>query len=137
MSRSWRWNVAAVTVASFTGFMGFTIVMPFLPLYFRELGVTDLGKIAIWSGASIGITPAVTALMSPFWGKLADRYGRKLMVERSLVCFVIVLTVMSRATEPWHVFALRFVQGVFGGFGPLTITMLMAMLFPPLPVKMS
>ena len=123
MPRSWRWNLAAVTVASFTGFMGFTIVMPFLPLYFRELGVTDLGEIALWSGASIGVTPAATALMSPFWGRLADRYGRKVMVERSLVCFVIVLTVMSRATEPWHVLALRVVQGIFGGFGPLTLTM--------------
>jgi MFS family permease len=103
--------------------MGFTIVMPFLPLYFRELGVSDEGAVAIWSGASIGITPAVTAMMSPFWGKLADRYGRKVMVERSLVCFVIVLTIMSKVTEPWHVLALRIVQGIFGGFGPLTLTM--------------
>ena len=34
----WRRNQAAVTVAAFIGFTGFTLVMPFLPLYFGELG---------------------------------------------------------------------------------------------------
>ena len=59
--------------------------MPFLPLYFQQLGVQDVGEIALWSGLSLGVTPALTALLSPFWGRLADRFGRKIMVERSLV----------------------------------------------------
>ena len=63
--------------------------MPFLPLYFQQLGVTDVGEIAMWSGLSLGVTPALTALLSPFWGRLADRFGRKIMVERSLVSFVV------------------------------------------------
>ena len=37
----WRRNQAAVTVATFIGFTGFTLVMPFLPLYFEQLGVHD------------------------------------------------------------------------------------------------
>ena len=43
----------------------------------------------MWSGLSLGVTPALTALLSPFWGRLADRFGRKIMVERSLVSFVV------------------------------------------------
>ena len=62
---------------------------------------------ALWTGLSLGVTPAVTALMAPLWGRLADRFGRKIMVERSLVSFVVVMAALAFVTEPWHVFALR------------------------------
>lgn len=120
---SWRRNVIAVTGASFIGFAGFTLVMPFLPLYFRELGLTDVGEIALWSGLTLGVTPAMTAVLGPLWGRLADRFGRKLMVERSILSFVIIMAAMAYVTEPWHVFALRVVQGFFAGYGALAIAM--------------
>jgi len=119
----WARNQLAVTVASFIGFMGFTLVMPFLPLYFIELGVTDTGEVALWTGASMGVTPALTAILAPAWGRLADRFGSKIMVERSLGSFVIVMGAMAFATEPWHIFALRAFQGFFAGYGALTLTM--------------
>jgi DHA1 family multidrug resistance protein-like MFS transporter len=97
--------------------------MPFLPLFFQTLGLQDVGEIALWSGLSLGVTPALTALLSPFWGRLADRYGRKIMVERSLFSFVLVMGGMAFVTRPWHVFALRAVQGLFAGYGALTLTM--------------
>jgi DHA1 family multidrug resistance protein-like MFS transporter len=120
---SYRKNLFAVTAASFIGFTGFTLVMPFLPLYFQQLGVTDVGQVALWSGVSLGVTPAITALMAPFWGRLADRYGRKVMVERSLISFVIVMAAMAFVTQAWHVFALRALQGLFAGYGALTLAM--------------
>ena len=119
----YRRNLFAVTAASFIGFMGFTLVMPFLPLYFHLLGVEDVGRVAMWSGLSLGVTPAITALLSPLWGRLADRFGRKIMVERSLASFVIVMSAMAFATRPWHVFALRAIQGLFAGYGSLTLAM--------------
>lgn len=119
----WRQNLFAATAAGFIGFTGFTLVMPFLPLYFRELGLHDVGAIALWSGLSLGVTPALTAILSPAWGRLADRFGRKIMVERSLASFVIVMCAMAYVREPWHVFALRAVQGLFAGYGALTLTM--------------
>jgi len=119
----YRRNLFAVTSASFIGFMGFTLVMPFLPLYFNELGVQDVGRVAMWSGLSLGGTPALTALLAPFWGRLADRFGRKIMIERSLASFVVVMSAMAYASRPWHVFALRCVQGLFAGYGALTLTM--------------
>jgi len=120
---SWRRNVVAVTAASFVGFAGFTLVMPFLPLYIRELGVTDVAEIALWAGLSLGATPAVTAILSPFWGRVADRYGRKLMVERSLISFVVIMAAMAYVTQAWQIFALRMVQGLFAGYGGLTLAM--------------
>jgi DHA1 family multidrug resistance protein-like MFS transporter len=120
---SWQRNVFALAIASFVGFTGFTLVMPFLPIYFQELGVTDVGELALWSGLSLGVTPAMTALLAPFWGRLSDRFGRKIMVERSLVSFIVLMGGMSYVTEAWHVFALRAVQGLFAGYGGLTIAM--------------
>lgn len=119
----WRRNLAAVTVATFIGFTGFTLVMPFLPLYLEELGVHDTGAIAIWAGLGLGITPAVTALMAPVWARVAERYGRKLMVARSLFSFVVIMAAMAFVTEAWHVVALRGVQGLFAGYGMLALTM--------------
>ena len=97
--------------------------MPFLPLYLQQLGVRDVGEVAMWSGLSLGVTPAMTALLAPFWGRLSDRFGRKIMVERSLVSFIFLMAAMAYVTRPWHVFALRAVQGLFAGYGALALTM--------------
>jgi DHA1 family multidrug resistance protein-like MFS transporter len=120
---SWQRNVYVVATASFVGFTGFTLVMPFLPLYLQQLGVSDVGEVALWSGLSLGVTPAVTAILAPFWGRLSDRFGRKIMVERSLLSFIFVMAGMAYVTKAWHVFALRAVQGLFAGYGALALTM--------------
>ncbi len=122
-SASWRRNQFAVTAASFVGFTGFTLVMPFLPLYIEQLGVTDVGEVAMWTGLCLGISPAITALLSPVWGRVADRFGRKLLVERSLISFVVIMSATAYAARPWHVFVLRSVQGLFAGYGGLTLAM--------------
>jgi DHA1 family multidrug resistance protein-like MFS transporter len=121
--RLWRRNLIALTAAVFIGFAGFTLVMPFLPIYIQQMGVQNVGAIAAWTGLSLGITPAMTALLAPLWGRFADRFGRKFMVGRSLVSFVILMAAMGYATEPWHIFALRVAQGFFAGYGALCLTM--------------
>ena len=105
------------------GYTGFTLVMPFLPLFIGQLGVTDPGQIAMWTGVSLGITPAMTAILAPAWGRLGDRFGRKIMVERSLVSFVVLFAVMAFVTKAWHVLAIRAAQGLFAGYGSLSVAM--------------
>ena len=105
------------------GYTGFTVVMPFLPLFIGQLGVTDVGQVAIWTGVSLGVTPGLTAILAPAWGRLGDRYGRKLMVERSMASFVVLMAAMALVTRAWHVFALRAVQGLFAGYGSLSVAM--------------
>ena len=120
-SAGWKRNQAAVTVATFIGFTGFTLVMPFLPLYLQQLGAHDIAAISVWSGLSLGVTPLVTAAMTPVWARLAERTGKKLMVARSLLSFVFIMTAMAWVTHPWQVFALRLIQGFFAGYGPLAM----------------
>ena len=105
------------------GFAGFTVVMPFLPLYIAELGVDDVGQVALWSGLTLGATPAITAISAPLWGRVGDRYGSKLLVLRSLAAFVLTKGAMAFVTAPWQLVALRGLLGVFAGYGALTMSM--------------
>jgi MFS family permease len=105
------------------GYTGFTLVMPFLPLFIGQLGVSDPGQIAMWTGVSLGITPAMTAILAPAWGRLGDRFGRKIMVERSLVSFVVLFAAMAYVSRAWQVLAIRAVQGLFAGYGSLSVAM--------------
>jgi len=120
---SWHRNQAALMVASFVGFTGFTLVMPFLALHFQALGTTDVGAVAVWTGVTLGVTPLVAALCSPLWGRVGDRFGNKILIQRSLSSFVLVMVLMAVATEAWHLFALRALQGFVAGYGALAIAM--------------
>ena len=97
--------------------------MPFLPLYIAELGTTDLGEIAMWTGLTLGATPMVTAISAPLWGRVGDKYGSKVLVVRSLTAFILTKAGMAFVTAPWQLFALRALLGVFAGYGALTISM--------------
>jgi MFS family permease len=121
--RQSRRNILAAAGAGCIGFTGFTLVMPFLPLYIAELGITDVGEIALWTGLTLGATPTITAISAPLWGRVGDRYGSKLLIIRSLVAFILTKAAMAFVTAPWQLFALRALLGVFAGYGALTISM--------------
>jgi len=121
--RQGRRNVFAAAAAGCIGFTGFTLVMPFLPLYIAELGTTDVGEIAMWTGLTLGATPTVTAISAPLWGRVGDRYGSKVLVIRSLIAFILTTAAMGSVTAPWQLLALRALLGVFAGYGALTISM--------------
>ena len=121
--RQSRRNILAAATAGGVGFTGFTLVMPFLPLYIAELGTTDVGEIAMWTGLTLGATPAVTAISAPLWGRVGDKYGSKVLVIRSLTAFILTKAAMAFVTAPWQLFALRALLGVFAGYGALTMSM--------------
>ncbi|MDQ3855606.1 MAG: MFS transporter, partial [Chloroflexota bacterium] len=122
-TQQWERNVYAVTLAVFVAFSGFTVVMPFLPLYVHELGVGDPRSVALWSGLVFGISPFIAGMLAPVWGAIADRYGRKPVFLRSLIAFVILMVLYGLAQNVWQLFGLRVLHGVFGGFGAMAISM--------------
>ena len=112
---AWKANLAALFVAQTCAMIAFSFVFPFIPLYVRDLGVTDTAAAARWAGA-IGAASAVTmAIAQPFWGSLADRHGRRIMVLRSLAAASITLVLMGLARHPWQLLVLRLLQGAFTG----------------------
>src|SRR3989441_5579455 len=117
----WQRNVWALTLCVFIAFVGFQFFNPFLPLYVRELGVTDPARIALWSGLLAAVTPAMSGLLAPVLGRLADRFGRKLMLVRSLAGFTVIIAVMGVVTSVEQLLLMRVLQGLFAGFSPMAM----------------
>ena len=103
--------------------VGFDLTQPFIPLYVRYLGVTDLSEAAVWSGVIVGIGPLGAALLGPLWGALADRFGRKAMVLRSLVAMSILHFVLAAAPDVNWLFWTRLAVGLFAGFGAMSMAL--------------
>jgi MFS transporter, DHA1 family, multidrug resistance protein len=114
----WRRNLAALWFAQFTAIFGFSFAFPFLPVYLRQLGVHDIGQLALWSGVAGGASGAALAIMSPLWGVLADRYGRRAMLLRAMVGAGITVGLMGFARGPIDLVLLRLIQGATSGTIP-------------------
>lgn len=113
MSR-WRRILYVSFVAQIFSLIGFSFVYPFLPLFIQTLGVRG-PAVPLWAGIISFSTAIPMALVSPVWGALADRYGRKPMVVRSMVGGVITVGLLIVAPNVWAVLVLRFVQGILTG----------------------
>ena len=119
----WRRNHLAATFSAALIGAGFMLVMPFLPLYISQLGVESEAAVAIWSGVILGSSPLVASFVGPIWGKLADRFGLRIMAIRvSLVLFVIWF-LMGLARNVQELLILRILSGFFGGFGSLSVAL--------------
>ena len=114
----WRRNLAALWFAQFTAIFGFSFAFPFLPVYLRQLGVHDSGQLAIWTGVAGGASGAALAVMSPLWGVLADRYGRRAMLLRAMVGAGLTVGLMGFARGPIDLVLLRLIQGATSGTVP-------------------
>ena len=114
-SARWRRNLAALWFAQFTAIFGFSFAFPFLPLYLRQLGVHDPGQLAVWTGLAAGASGASLAVMSPIWGILADRYGRRAMLLRAMIGGAATVGLMGFARGPIDLVVLRFAQGATAG----------------------
>lgn len=115
---NWKRNLAVVWLGCFLTGAAFSLVMPFLPLYVEQLGVTGHSALNMWSGLVFSITFLFSAIASPLWGGLADRKGRKIMLLRSALGMAIVMLLMGLAQNIWQFLILRALLGRLGGFIP-------------------
>ena len=115
---NWKRNLTVTWLGCFLTGVAFSLVMPFLPLYVEQLGVTGHSALNMWSGLVFSITFLFSAVASPFWGGLADRKGRKIMLLRSALGMAIVMMLMGLAQNIWQFLVLRALLGLLGGFIP-------------------
>ncbi|ECF0463445.1 multidrug transporter MdtG [Salmonella enterica subsp. enterica] len=115
---NWKRNLTVTWLGCFLTGAAFSLVMPFLPLYVEQLGVTGHSALNMWSGLVFSITFLFSAIASPFWGGLADRKGRKIMLLRSALGMAIVMLLMGMAQNIWQFLILRALLGLLGGFIP-------------------
>ena len=112
---AWKRNLYVIWVSELVAIAGFSVAFPFLPYYVQELGITAPGEVELWSGIIIAAQAVTMALFSPIWGSLADRYGRKLMIERATFGGAVILAAMGFVQNVWQLTALRAMQGALTG----------------------
>jgi len=96
--------------------LGISMFLPFLPLYLRQLGVTEPGKLETMSGLIFAAPFFAATVATPVWGFMGDRHGRKLMVVRAALGLTLAATLMGLATSVAQLFILRVGQGAISGF---------------------
>jgi DHA1 family multidrug resistance protein-like MFS transporter len=120
---SWQRTLVAVWIAEFVSLIGFAMVMPFLPFYVEELGVTDPAQVKFWSGLVVSAQAITMGIFAPIWGSVADRHGRKPMLARAIFGASVVITLMAFARSPQQLVALRLLQGCLTGTVPAATTL--------------
>lgn len=114
-STTWQRNLAVGVVSELLAMTAFTFVDPLIPLYIQKVGNFSVDEAAFWAGLAASGLGISMFLISPVWGLLADRYGRKLMVLRSMFGGAMVLTLMAFAPNVWVIIILRWIQGLLTG----------------------
>jgi MFS family permease len=119
----WRRNLTVCVFGSFTTIVAMTLLLPFLPIYVEQLGVQDHAAIVQWSGIAYGATFLTAAFVAPLWGRLADRYGRKLMMIRASLGMAVAMSLIGMAHNVWQLVGLRLLAGLLGGYSSGSMTL--------------
>jgi DHA1 family multidrug resistance protein-like MFS transporter len=118
---SWKRNLYSLWAVEFLAVLGMALVLPFLPFYVRELGITELEDVKRWSGFIYAAPFFLAVFTGPLWGWLGDRYGRRMMLIRAVFGFAVTSFLMAFARNATQLFFLRFVQGGVAGFIAATL----------------
>ncbi|BBH22240.1 MFS transporter [Paenibacillus baekrokdamisoli] len=122
MKFSWERNLIVLWIGVFFCSTAYSISIPFLPIFLNtELGVEH--NLETWSGFAFGITFLASALISPYWGSLADKYGRKPMLIRSGFSLAALYLINYFVHDPYVFLVVRIFQGLLAGFVPAAIAL--------------
>lgn len=119
----WKRTLYVCLFGAFMASVGLSQAAPLIPLYLQDLGVHDQADLANWSGLAMGMTYLMVALFAPFWGKLADRKGRKLILLRASLGMAITNALLGFAQAPEHIVIIRILNGMISGFFSGSITL--------------
>lgn len=112
---AWKKTLFVITLAQFSAGLGFSFIVPFLPLYVKDLGSSSSLSIETLCGLVFSVQALTMAISAPFWGAAADRFGRKMMVMRTLLGGAVIFIFMAHAGSAEELVLLRAVQGAITG----------------------
>ncbi len=126
LMHNWKRNLIIVWICQFAAMIGMSAIVPFLPLFVRELGVTNLDETAYWSGLVFAGPFFISFFLTPIWGNLGDRYGRKMMTVRAVLGLAIAQVLVGFSQNVTQLFIARLVQGLLSGFLPAAMALVAA-----------
>lgn len=119
----WRKNLYILWGTQFLAMAGMNLVVPFLPFFIRELGITDPDDLSRLSGIAFSGPFLLSLIFTPIWGMLGDRYGRKAMVVRALFGLGLSQALIGLSQNIWHLLLFRVLQGAISGFIPAALAL--------------
>ena len=99
-----------LALATFTGMLGMTIIIPLIPLYMERLTLTP-----IWVGIIFAVFSGTRMLLAPIIGRLSDRWGRKYFLAIGLLLSVIASLGYIWASTDWQLVLVRIFHGAASG----------------------
>ena len=121
---TWKRTVYISLVCVFCIAFGVSQLAPILPLYFHDLGVQTPEAMSLWSGLATGATYIIVCIAAPFWGRIADKRGRKITLIRSSFGMALCNILIAFQTTPEGVVLIRLIQGLVSGFYSASITLI-------------
>lgn len=116
LSKNWHRSFYTLWLGSFITGMGYSMTMPFISLFISDLGNYSKLEINLYSGLAFAMTFIAQAIVSPFWGSLADQKGRRLMCMRASGVMALTITLTGLAPNAIYIVIMRFIQGSFSGY---------------------
>ena len=121
---TWKRTVYISLICVFCIAFGVSQLAPILPLYFHDLGVQTPEAMSLWSGLATGATYIIVCIAAPFWGRIADKRGRKITLIRSSFGMALCNILIAFQTTPEGVVLIRLIQGLVSGFYSASITLI-------------
>jgi len=125
---TWRSTLFVMFVAQLLSIVGFAFVLPFIPFYIREIGVTDERLVPVWAGILGAAASLTMTIFAPIWGWLSDRYGRKPMVERAMFAGAVLTMAMGLVGNVYQLLILRLLSGALTGTISASISLVSSVL---------
>lgn len=98
-----------------------TMIMPFLSLYIDTFGDHSPAYVQKWSGLIFGATFISAFIMSPIWGRIADKHGFKPILIINSLGLATSVFLMGFVQSVEAFFFLRLFMGVVTGFIPTSL----------------
>ncbi|MCQ2009912.1 MFS transporter [Sporolactobacillus sp. STSJ-5] len=122
----WRRLMLILLFGNMVAGIAFSEVMPFLPFFLRDLGNFSTHQLNSFSALVFSSTYFTALFLSPVWGKLGDRFGRKPILLLSAMGAALTIGAFTMVTNVWAFIGLRLLQGAFAGYFSNTNALLAA-----------
>ncbi|MFA5011911.1 MAG: MFS transporter [Ignavibacteria bacterium] len=116
-------NLYVIWAALFFTMVGMSMVVPFLPFYIRDLGITEQSEVELWSGLAFAGPFIISFFLTPVWGMLGDKYGKKSMVVRAIIGLSISQFLVGMSQDVYQLVMFRMFQGATSGFIPASLAL--------------
>lgn len=121
MKNNMKHNFKIMLIANFIVAASTTMIMPFLSLYIDTLGDYSEAYVQRWAGLIFAATFITAFLMSPIWGRIADKYGYKPIMIVNGFGIATSIFLMGHVQNVEQFFILRLFMGIVTGFIPTSI----------------